>query len=125
MIVRSRQELVGSEREVDWGNGTSVRLLVERDGSPYSVTHTTVNAGSESLLCYRRHVETCYCIEGTGEIATEDGAVYPLEPGVMYSPGKGEPHWLRAHTPLHLVCVFSPPLTGPERHLLSDTASSY
>ncbi|HEX8742750.1 MAG TPA: ectoine synthase [Thermoleophilaceae bacterium] len=125
MIVRSRQELIGSDREVDWGNGTSVRLLVERDGSPYTVTHTTVNAGSESLLCYQRHVEACYCIEGSGEIVAEDGSVHRLEPGVMYSPGKGEPHRLRAETPLHLVCVFSPALCGSERHRLGDTASSY
>jgi L-ectoine synthase len=98
---------------------------VRSDGPPYTVTHTTVKAGSESYLSYENHVEACYCIEGIGEVSLVDGPTHELRPGVIYSPGQGEPHFLRAQTELHLVCVFSPPLEGTERHVLGDQASSY
>jgi L-ectoine synthase len=126
MIVRSKQDLNGSEREVEWGNGTSVRLLVKSERSPFTVTHTTVDPGSESHLCYERHFEACYCIAGEGEVVVDDGPVHRLEPGVLYCPERGEKHCLRAETELHLVCVFSPALEGTERHSLSlDGHSSY
>lgn len=124
MIVQSKEEFHGSERDVDWGNGSSVRLLVEGEGRPFSVTHTTVNPGSESNLCYERHFEACYCVAGEGEVVIDGGDSYPLEPGVIYCPGKGEKHSLRATTEVHLVCVFSPPLAGGEHHSLSDDGHS-
>jgi L-ectoine synthase len=126
MIIKSREELTGSGREVAWGNGISMRFLVESDGCPFTITHTTVDAGSESHLCYERHLEACYCIEGEGEVAGEGGVVSQLRPGVLYSPARGEPHHLRARSELHLVCVFSPALEGSECHSLgADGYSSY
>lgn len=126
MIIASRQLLAGTDRDVDWGNGRSVRLLVAADEQGFTVTHTTVHAGSESRLCYERHCEACYCIDGEGEVELDGGERHELRPGVLYSPGEGEPHRLRARSTLHLVCVFTPALAGTERHSLSDTeASSY
>jgi L-ectoine synthase len=125
MIVQSKAGYQGSERDVDWGNGTSVRLLVEGEGRPFTVTHTTVNPGSSSDLCYERHFEACYCVAGEGAVVI-DGESHRLEPGVIYCPGKGEKHSLQATTELHLVCVFSPPLEGTEHHSLNgDGHSSY
>ena len=51
----------------------------------YTVTDTTVRAGTKSRLEYRRHLEACYCIDGHGEVVDAQGRSHPLEPGVFYA----------------------------------------
>jgi L-ectoine synthase len=118
VIVRALKEIEGTDRDVLWGNGHSRRLLLERDQMGYSLTDTIVDAGSDSLLEYRNHLEACYCIEGEGEVEDERGQVYPLAPGTMYALDKHDRHHLRAKTRMRLVCVFVPPLIGTESHRL-------
>ncbi|MGW5049990.1 ectoine synthase [Actinokineospora sp. NPDC004072] len=124
MIVRARSQV----KRVDWGNGLSYRFLVADDRMGFTVCHTVVRAGSKSRLQYRRHLEACYCIAGSGEVQTPDGLVYRLEPGVLYALDRNDAHFLIADEgrDLELVSVFSPPLRGDERHKLdSDEFSEY
>ena len=124
MIVRTLAQIVGSERDIDWGNGRSRRFLLQSDGLGFALTDTLVRAGSESLLEYKNHLEACYCIEGTGELEDESGSRWELVPGVLYALSRHEKHFLRAKTDVRLVCVFNPPLRGDERHTLSGQGSS-
>ncbi len=124
MIIRSLDELIGTEEDVDWGNGQSRRLLVRRHGMGFAVCDTLVRAGTESLLEYVHHLEACYCLKGTGEIEAMDGTVYPISPGVIYALDKHDKHYLRAETDLRLVSVFNPPIEGHERHKLNPGESS-
>jgi L-ectoine synthase len=124
MIIRKLAELLGTEREVSWGNGKSRRFLLERDGMGYSLTDTIVEAGSESRMEYRNHLETCYCVEGEGELEC-GGVSHPLRPGTMYALDKNDSHVLRAHSTLRLVCVFRPALKGREAHALSSNSASH
>lgn len=124
MIVRTLTEIIGSDRDIDWGNGRSRRFLLQSDGLGFALTDTLVRAGSESLLEYKNHLEACYCIEGTGELEDESGNRWQLVPGVLYALNRHEKHFLRATTDLRLVCVFNPPLQGNERHTLSGQGSS-
>ena len=126
MIVRDLEEIIGTQRDVFWGNGQSRRFLIESDGMGYSLTDTVINAGSCSLLEYKNHLETCYCIEGEGEVETvPQGKIYPLKPGTIYALNQNDRHYLRAHTTMRLVCVFSPALIGHESHNLNDSESSH
>jgi L-ectoine synthase len=126
MIIRKLEEIVGSERDVFWGNGQSRRFLLERDGMGYSLTDTVINAGSESLLEYKNHMEACYCVEGEGEVEDMQGNVHPIKVGTMYALDKHDKHYLRAKTTMRLVCVFTPPLSGKEAHSLkADGSSAY
>lgn len=59
MFVRNLKEVELTERFVDWGNGTSHRLLTKDDGMGFTVCHTVVRANSEALLQYRNHLEAC------------------------------------------------------------------
>ena len=124
MIVRNLDELVGTKRDIAWGNGQSRRFLLENDGMGYSLTDTVIDAGSESLLQYNNHLEACYCIQGNGEIETMDGVVYPIKVGTMYALDKHDKHYLRATTTMRLVCVFYPALKGNESHNLNDDSES-
>jgi len=127
MYVRSVSEIVDTERDVDWGNGKSYRLLLESDGMGYTVCHTVVKANTSSKLRYRNHLEACYCIAGEGEVEDLDGNRYPLSPGVLYVLNDHDEHYLRGgdNEDLVLVSVFNPPLKGPEKHDLSRPDSSY
>ena len=129
MIVRSLDEMIGSERDVEAPTFRSRRLLLARDRLPFSFHDTWLYAGSETSMWYRHHLEVVYCIEGEGRLEDlESGEVYEIRPGVMYALDGHERHVLRAQTDLRMVCVFTPPLTGHEVHdddgvypLLTDT----
>ncbi|MCX0241629.1 MULTISPECIES: ectoine synthase [Streptomyces] len=124
MIIRDLETV----KSVDWGNGLSRRFLTESDGVGYSITDTTVRAGTKSRLEYRNHLESCYCIEGSGEVVELDGTVHPITPGRLYSLDQHDAHYLVAspHEDLRLVCVFTPALQGDEVHSLdAHTSSAY
>ncbi|EWC61343.1 L-ectoine synthase [Actinokineospora spheciospongiae] len=122
MIIRD----LGTVKTVDWGNGTSARLLVAADGLGYTVCDTVVTAGSKSKLQYRNHLEACYCIGGSGEVQDMDGNSFPITPGVLYALNEHDEHWLIASPDedLHLVSVFTPALRGDEVHSLDGSGAS-
>jgi L-ectoine synthase len=118
LFSKSLQEVLGSKRDVDWGNGTSRRLLVEEDGRGYAVTVTSVLPNTATELRYDNHWEACVVTAGSGVVEAA-GRTVALTPGVLYAPDRGEEHILRAGPDgLELVCVFNPPLTGAENHTL-------
>lgn len=128
MFVRSIDDVQGTLRDVDWGNGKSYRLLIESDGMGFTVCHTVVKAGTESLLEYRNHLEACYCIAGEGEVEDMNGTVHPVKAGDIYVLDQHDKHYLRGgkDKDLILVSVFNPPLKGTERHNLKvPEGSSY
>lgn len=128
MLIRSLAGLAGSQYEVEWGNGTSLRLLTAVDNMGFTVCHTVVRAGTFSYLEYRSHLEACYCLSGTGQIEEVSGAVHRIAPGTLYALDDHDQHCLRADpgSDLTLLSVFNPPLQGTERHSLDIVeASSY
>jgi len=126
MFVRSLNDVEATNRFVDWGNGTSHRLLTEDDQMGFTVCHTVVRAGSESVLEYRNHLEACYCIGGEGEVEDMNGTVYTIKVGDIYVLNQHDKHYLRGgqNQDLILVSVFNPPLKGTERHNLTVQGGS-
>ncbi|HEV2634142.1 MAG TPA: ectoine synthase [Actinocrinis sp.] len=124
MLVRSITDVA----PVEWGNGTSHRLLTEVDSMGFSVCETLVRKGTTSPLQYRRHLEACYCIGGSGEILTTSGERFKITEGVIDALDKHDAHYLMAsgYEDLRLISVFSPALRGDEKHTLtSDGFSQY
>ena len=126
MFTRNLKDVEGTEHHVDWGNGTSHRLLTRADQMGFTVCHTVVRAGSESLLQYRNHLEACYCIAGEGEVEDMAGRVTPIRPGDIYVLDQHDRHYLRGgrDSDLVLVSIFNPPLNGHERHDLENPDGS-
>lgn len=123
MIVRKLDDLIGTPRDVRGPVWSSRRFLLAEDGVGFTVTETTVKAGSEQVLWYKHHVEANYVVEGEGEVENlATGEVFPLAAGSIYVLDQHERHRLAAHTRLRLVCVFAPALTGAETH---DEDGSY
>lgn len=126
MFVRSLSEVEGTDKFVDWGNGTSHRLLTAQDKMGFTVCHTIVRAGTQSELHYRNHLEACYCIDGYGEIEDMKGNVFPIRKGDIYVLDNHDRHFLRGGktSDLTLVSVFNPPLEGTEAHNLNNPNGS-
>ena len=122
MIIRS----IDTVKTVDWGNGLSRRFLLEADQVGYSITDTTVRAGTKSRLEYRNHLEACYCIGGSGEVVEKDGTRHKITPGTIYALNEHDAHYLVASDDedLHLVSIWNPPITGDEKHTLSEDGFS-
>lgn len=116
MIVRTLTEL-DAERSVEGKTWKSRRLLLAGDGMGFSMHDTVLYAGTSTQMWYKNHVEAVYCIEGKGHILDlETGEVHPIEVGTIYALDKHDKHVLHAETDLRMVCVFNPPVVGPETH---------
>lgn len=123
MIVRTLNEASKSDRRVVSEGWESVRLLLKNDNMGFSFHITTIYEGAELHLHYQRHLESVYCVEGSGEV--EDlatGRVHPIEAGTIYILDKNDKHILRARTEMQMACVFNPPLHGKEVH---DASGAY
>lgn len=117
MIVRTLDEVIGSDRDVTAETWNSRRLLLAEENMGFSLHDTLLYAGTETEMCYENHLEAVYCIEGEGELrALPDGPTWQIRPGTVYALDKHDRHCLRATTQLRMVCVFNPPVTGREVH---------
>ena len=117
MIVRQLSEASKSARHVVSKGWDSTRLILKDDGMGFSFHITRIHAGAELPMHYKNHVESVYCISGTGSVeVSETGARHEIWPGVLYALDKNDKHVLRARTELILACVFNPPLNGKEVH---------
>lgn len=118
MLVKSLEEIIGSENVTSTENWSSRRLLLAKDKMGFSLHDTIIRAGTETHIWYKNHLEAVYCIEGDGEIETvADGKVYPIKPGTVYALDEHDEHYLRGgKEDMRMVCVFNAPLTGNETH---------
>lgn len=117
MIVRDLNEAKNTKRRVVTDGWESVRLLLAGDRMGFSFHITTIYAGGELNFHYKNHLESVYCMSGSGsieDIAT--GEVHRIRPGVMYALDKHDRHILRADEEMIMACVFNPPVTGQEVH---------
>ena len=123
MIVRTLASILDTRAHVKGDAFESRRILLAADGLGYSLHDTICKAGTEQLLQYKNHVETNYVIEGQGAVTNvATGQTWPLGPGTVYVLDNHEAHLLRADTDLRIICVFTPALTGQEKH---DASGSY
>ena len=124
MIVRTLDSILDTPAHVKGVAFESRRILLAADGLGYSLHDTICKEGSEQLLEYRNHIETNYIIAGEGEVENvATGLVYPLAAGTVYVLDRHEAHILRAQRgDLRIICVFTPALTGNEKH---DSSGSY
>lgn len=123
MIVRTLSDILNTAAHVKGEAFESRRILLAADALGYSLHDTICKAGTTQRLQYKNHVETNYVIEGQGTVTNvATGETWPLGPGTVYVLDHHEAHDLHADTDLRIICVFTPALTGQEKH---DASSSY
>ena len=122
MIVRNLDDITDTDLDVRGEGWRARRLFVRDDGIGFSLSETTVDGGAEMDLWYKHHDEACFVIEGEAEIVERvTGTAQRIGPGSAYAP-QHDRHTIRVLSPLRLVCVFNPALTGRETH---DADGSY
>lgn len=117
MLVRNLDEICGTDREVSGETWTSRRLLLADDRMGFSMHDTIIHAGTETEMHYQNHLEAVYCVQGEGRIRDlKTGLEHEIKPGTIYALDQHDHHVLHATSELRLVCVFNPPVVGPETH---------
>jgi L-ectoine synthase len=117
VIVRSVDDVSGTDRDVRTPNWRSRRIVLAAEDVGFSLHETVVYAGTVNDFWYANHVEAVFVVAGEGEVLDkETGVVHRLGPGSMYLLDGNERHQLRPKTDMRTVCVFNPPVTGREVH---------
>ena len=128
-IVRSLEDIRGTQREIYWGNGYSKRLLIQEDGLGFAFCITTGNSHTDSLIQYRNHFESCYYLSGTGEYEWDSGS-HPIKTGdnwgTVFIMNNNDTHHMRIRDESVCLSIFTPPIEGHECHDFDrNVASSY
>ncbi len=117
MIVKTRDDVIGTKGEARGNRWWSLRLLHEEDGMGVTLTDSILEPGFDMVLWQKNHLEACYCLEGEGTVEELDsGVTHEIKPGTLYAMNDHDRHRIRAKTRLHLICTFHPALTGNEVH---------
>jgi L-ectoine synthase len=117
VLVRSLEDVEGTEDDVETPNWRSKRIILAKEKMGFSVHETTLCAGTVNDFWYANHVEAVFITHGEGELVDQDnGATYQLRPGTLYLLNGHEHHQVRPATDIRAVCVFKPPVTGREVH---------
>jgi L-ectoine synthase len=123
MIVRTKEDVEGTEGDIRTTDWSSCRFLHAADGMGVTLTDAILEAGLDQVFWYKNHLESVYCIEGEGIL--EDlvtGKTYSITPGTLYALDKHDRHRLTVRTRMRVICTFVPPLVGGEIH---DVDGSY
>ncbi len=117
MIVKTRDDVIGTKGEAQGNGWWSLRLLHEEDGMGVTLTDSILEPGFDMVLWQKNHFEACYCLEGEGTVEELDtGVTHEIKPGTLYAMNDHDRHRIRAKTRMHIVCTFHPALTGHEVH---------
>lgn len=117
MKVRSIKEIEGTERDVKFKEGRSLRVLLEKDGLGFSLHKTIIPKGEKGHWHYINHQEACYCIKGSGIITNLDtNESFKIEVDTTYILDNYDDHTFEALEDVVLISVFNPPVTGNEVH---------
>ena len=117
MIVKTKEEVVGTKGDARGNRWRSLRLLHEEDGMQVTLTDSILEPGFKMDLWQKNHLEACYCIEGEGTVEELDsGTVHQVRAGTLYAMNNHDRHRIQAITRMRIVCTFYPALTGHEVH---------
>ena len=116
MKIRTIEEIANTDRQVEFTGGTSYRLLLAKDNMGFSFHKTVVNPGRWHWH-YKYHLESCYCISGSGVIHDlKSGMSHKILPGTIYILDNHDDHEFEAFEETILISVFNPPIVGDESH---------
>ncbi|XP_078606196.1 L-ectoine synthase-like [Branchiostoma floridae x Branchiostoma japonicum] len=131
VVTKPLSEVIGTDRDVDWGSGFSRRFLLRDDKFGVSVTLTSVFTRPETVngvpMWYKNHKETAYYINGNMTYQWEEGKQEAsFRPGgTAFMMNKNDPHRALPKEESLKLCVFYPALVGNEKHSFDGGYSVY
>ncbi len=117
MIVKTREDIIGTKGEARGDKWHSLRLLLKEDGMGVTLVDGLLEPGFDMVLWQKNHLEACYCIEGEGTVEElASGRIHEIKAGTLYAMNNHDRHRIRAITRMRVICTFVPPLIGNEVH---------
>tara|TARA_R110002012_G_scaffold66844_9_gene174602 strand:+ start:1320 stop:1697 length:378 start_codon:yes stop_codon:yes gene_type:complete len=117
MKVINENDLIGTERDVKFKEGTSIRMILEKDEMGFSFHKTIIPKGKKGHWHYKYHKESCYCIQGKGiltNLTTKEQ--HKINVGDIYILDNHDNHTFESLEDVVLISVFNPPIKGNEIH---------
>jgi len=107
----------GKKTIVAGGQARTVRMLTKADDVGFGLSDVHLAAGTDALVWLKHHRQANHIISGIGEVTDlVTGRIWKLGPSMAYNVGRKDRHRVRAHTAMHVVSMFCPPLVGHEQH---------
>lgn len=117
MIVRTINQIKGTERDVQFAHGQSLRIILDKDAMGFSVHKTIIPKGQVGIWHYKNHLEACYCIHGKAILTNlYNGDMFEIVPDTIYALDKNDRHQFEAVEDTILLSIFNPPVKGSEVH---------
>jgi len=117
MKVRTIKECENTERDVNFKEGKSRRVVLAKDNMGFSIHKTIIPKGQKGHWHYKHHLESCYCIQGMGVLTDlTTGEKHAINVDTVYSLDDNDNHTFEAIEDVVLISVFNPPVTGDEIH---------
>ena len=121
MLVKRKQDLIGTDRHVKTHAYETVRFLLAPDRAGLTMTDITLEPGIEEMYGYEDHIEVAYCLEGHA-ILTDltNGSVHEIVPGTFWAATNHEKFRFVASVKTRLICTFTSPFAGSETGFAQD-----
>ena len=117
MLVRTLEDVTGTDGEAHGEKWHTMRLLQAEDGVGVSLTDCILEAGFETTEWPERHPGACYCLEGEGSIEDlRTGKVHRIKPGTLFALDARDGQRIRASTRMRLICTFAAARSTAETH---------
>lgn len=124
MKVVKIKDLEGTNRDVKFNEGRSVRAVLRSDNMGFSVHKTIIPKGEIGHWHYKHHLESCYCIKGSGILTNlETKEVFNIDVDTVYSLDNNDDHTFESLEDVILISIFNPPVSGNEIHLEDNSYS--
>jgi L-ectoine synthase len=126
MLVKRKQDLIGTDRHVKTHAYETVRFLLEPDYVGQNIAGVTLTdimlePGIEETYGYEDHIEVAYCLEGHAVLTDlSDGSVHEIFPGTLWVATNHEKFKFMASVKTRLICAFTPPFAGHETGFVGD-----
>ena len=134
-VMRSVQEITGTERDIDFKHGRSRRLLLRSDGFSVGFCTTIIHPETLSKMQYVNHLELVYYYTG-GKLTyifhdenVEVKSKADADNGTAICLDKHDKHTadttkMTCAEDAECISIFYPPLVGQEAHSFSDDGFS-
>ncbi|XP_077997351.1 L-ectoine synthase-like [Glandiceps talaboti] len=127
MTVRAMSETIGTDLDyVLPMEGYSRRMLVKDDGFPVSINALLLPTGEDRKFAHFHHTEGAYLISGAVEISWDEDKQFArgTDDTLLLFNDYGKCRE-KVVEKARMICVWSPPLLGPERLIEKDGYIGY
>ena len=121
MLIKRKQDLLGTDRHVKTHAYETLRFLLEPDGAGVTLTDITLEPGIEETYGYENHSEVAYRLEGHAILTDLSGSsIHEICPGTLWAATQHERFRFLATEKTRLICAFTPPFAGFETGFAKD-----